>query len=291
MARYDAGDCARGIGKNERKRLMLRVQLNSAELEYDEAGAGEPLLAIHGGFIANTFHPLLSETRLTANHRVISYNRRGFGGSSRAATPFPVAEQAGDARALLEHLGIRRTHVAGHSYGGVIGLQLALDAPELVASLALLEPALISQVPAGDAFMEMVAPLGAMFERGECEDALDGFMKEVMGPTYRELFAKYLPAGAFELAVKDAGTTFGVDLGAWAEWSFTAEEAARIRQPVLSVIGEESATAFQEIHSLVREWMPHAEELVIPRATHALQFMNPSAVADGLSRFLDHHHI
>ena len=114
-------------------------------------------------------------------------------------------------------------------------------------------------------------------------------MMEVMGPGYRELFEKYLPPGAFELAVKDSATTFSVDLGAMEQWNFSAEEAARIRQPVLSVIGAESATVFQEIHSLVREWMPQAEELVIPGATHALQFMNPGAVADGLAAFLGRH--
>ena len=100
-----------------------------------------------------------------------------------------------------------------------------------------------------------------------------------------------MPPGAFELAVADSDTLFQVELEALQQWNFTAENAARIRQPALSVIGEESEPIFHEIHSLVQQWIPHVEELVVPQANHALEFMNPPAVADGLARFLDRHHL
>ncbi len=53
------------------------------------------------------------------------------------------AQQAADCRRLLEVLGADRAHLVGHSYGGAIALQLATDAPDLVQTLALLEPALM----------------------------------------------------------------------------------------------------------------------------------------------------
>ena len=43
---------------------------------------------------------------------------------------------------------------------------------------------------------------------------------------------------------------------------------------------------FRESHDLIKQWLPQAEELVVPQATHALPYMNPSAVADGLAGFL-----
>jgi 3-oxoadipate enol-lactonase len=80
-----------------------------------------------------------------------------------------------------------------------------------------------------------------------------------------------------------------VEREALQQWSFTPEDAARLRQPVLAVIGDESEPIFHEVHSLLKRWIPRAEELVVPQANHALQYMNPPAVADGLARFFARH--
>ena len=63
------------------------------------------------------------------------------------AAPFMIGQQVADARALLRHLGITRAHIAGHSYGAAIALQWALDAPDEVQSLALLEAPLFCGDP------------------------------------------------------------------------------------------------------------------------------------------------
>jgi pimeloyl-ACP methyl ester carboxylesterase len=265
---------------------MQRTNLDGAEIEYDVKGSGEPLLLIHGSVLADAFFPLLKEP-LADDYRIISYHRRGFAGSARAPAPFTISQQAADARALLRHLGISRAHVAGHSYGAVITLQLALDAPDLVANMALLEPPLLALVSSGPAFLQQVASVTrAMYERGDKVGAIDAFLTGVSGPHYREALDTFLPPGAFDLAVADADTFFEIEEPALRQWSFTAEEAARIRQPVLSVVGAETAPIFRECHELIMRWIPHAKELVVPRASHALQSMNPSAVADGLDRFL-----
>ena len=59
-------------------------------------------------------------------------------------------------------------HVAGHSYCGLIGIQLALDAPEAVHSLALFEPALLTG-PAGQAFAEGAGPIVDLYQGGHPE--------------------------------------------------------------------------------------------------------------------------
>src|SRR5687767_4563107 len=121
---------------------MERARINGTELEYEVAGRGETVVFIHGALIADAFRPLLREPALAGHHRLVAYDRRGYRGSSRAAGPDSVARQAADCRALLRHLGVERAHVVWHSYGGAVALQLALDAPDVVQSLALLEPAL-----------------------------------------------------------------------------------------------------------------------------------------------------
>lgn len=268
---------------------MQRLQLNGATIEYDVHGAGEPLLLIHGSILADAFFPLLKEPSITGSHRIITYHRRGFAGSARATPPFTIAQQAADARALLLHLGVRRAHVAGHSYGGVIAIQLCLDAADLVGSLALLEPALVGLVPSGIAFLEAFGSIQSMYERGDRAGAAGAFLEGVLGPEYLQLLEKYFPPGAFELALADIDAFFQVEVPALRQWDFTAEDAGRIRQPVLCVVGDESEPMFHEGHSWLRQALPQAEELVVPQATHALQYMNPRAVADGLARFCAGH--
>jgi pimeloyl-ACP methyl ester carboxylesterase len=91
------------------------------------------------------------------------------------------------------------------------------------------------------------------------------------------------------MAVADSDTCFGVELEALQQWSFTAQDGARIRQPVLSVLGAQSKPIFAEIHALVKQWLPRVEELAVPHADHALQYMNPAAVAEGLAAFFGRH--
>jgi pimeloyl-ACP methyl ester carboxylesterase len=269
---------------------MQRVSLNGVDLEYDVQGAGEPLLLIHGSILADAFFPLLTEPRIANHYRVISYHRRGFAGSSRASVPFTIAQQATDGRALLQHLGIPRAHVAGHSYGAAIAIQWAFDAPTAIQSLALLEPPLVASIPSGPTFWEGVASVRQqLYDPGDKVGAIDAFLTAVVGANYRQIIEQFLPPGALELAVTDLDTFFQVELPALQQWRVTAEDARRIHQPVLSVVGTETAPMFHESHALIKQWMPQAEELVVPQATHALQYMNPSAVAEGLAHFLAKH--
>src|SRR3979411_1263225 len=127
------------------------VDLGAAQLEVEEHGSGELVLLIPAALLADWFSPLLAQSNLRERYRLVSYHRVGFAGSSRATPSLSIADQASHARLLLEHLGISRAHVVGHSSGGSIALQLALDAPDLVQSLALLEP-VVASGPLADEF-------------------------------------------------------------------------------------------------------------------------------------------
>ena len=88
----------------------------------------------------------MRQPALTDRYRVLNYHRRGFAGSTAGSEPASIADHAADALALMRHVGFERAHVVGHSLGGAIALQLALDAPEAVRSLVLLEPALMGAI-------------------------------------------------------------------------------------------------------------------------------------------------
>lgn len=269
------------------------VRLEGAQLECRIQGEGEPVLFVHGAIIGDAFGPLLTEPLLADGYQLIQYHRRGFEGSSRAPVPFTIGGQAGDALALLDHLGIERVHLVGHSYGGSIAIQVATDARERVHSLALLEPAMLS-VPSAGAFGQRLEPIVGLYQGGDAAGAIEAFLEAVAGPGLAAVIDGVLDPNWFKRAVADADTFFRVELPALAEWSFTREDAAKIRQPVLSVLGERSATVtphVAEVHALLQEWMPQTKPAILPGATHALQMMNPHGMAQELSAFFARHPI
>ena len=163
---------------------MQRARVNGAELEFEVTGAGEPVLLIHGAFIAEAYAPLCAEPVLNSRYRLVRYHRRGYAGSSPVRAPFSLGQQAADCSALLRHLGIERAHVVGHSSGGAIALQLALDAPQVVHSLILLEPGLLD-VPSGALLAEKLGPVLEQYAAGDKEGAADSFLRLAIGPDYR----------------------------------------------------------------------------------------------------------
>lgn len=192
-------------------RSMNRAVLGNVELDYEVRGAGEPVVLMHAGVFADWFKPLLEEPALIGRYRVLRYHRVGYAGSSRVAGPVSIADQAAHLLALMRHLAIERAHIVGHSSSGNIALQLALDAPHVVQSVALLEPALLA-VPSGPQVAKAVlVPALQRYGAGDKAGAVDTFMRGVSGPAYRAVLEQALP-GAFDQAVADADTFFSQEL-------------------------------------------------------------------------------
>jgi pimeloyl-ACP methyl ester carboxylesterase len=271
---------------------MERADLDGLTLEYEVAGHGEPVAFIHGALIAETFRPLLAEPALTDRYHLVRYHRRGYAGSTHTRGPMTVAQHAADCHALLRHLGIGRAHLVGHSYGGVVALQLALDVPAVVHSLALLEPAIVANSGV-QAYREALERGEQRFREANAEQVIDEFFQPRFGSGYRALLDRILP-GAFAQAVADAGTWFERESPALREWDFGEAELRRVTQPVLAVHGQESAALwprFGETYRLLLASLPQAEGFVLPGCTHLLHTQNPSDMAEALAAFFARHPI
>ncbi|MBI4186413.1 MAG: alpha/beta fold hydrolase [Chloroflexi bacterium] len=270
---------------------MDKAAVNGIALEYEVSGTGEPVIFIHGALIADSFRPLLGEPT-PDKYRLIMYHRRDYMGSSNAAVPVSLAQQAADCRELLRHLDVERAHIVGHSLGGCIALQFTLDNPDTVQSLALLEPALIVG-SSGPAYREALVRGQQRYREGSAETVVDEFLRARFGAGYRAALDRRLP-GAFEQAVTDSATSFELELPGWLDWSFGEVEARRIIQPVLAVLGSESNALwarFGETHRLLLEWLPHVQEFILPDAAHGLQMQNPHGMAVALADFWAYHPI
>jgi pimeloyl-ACP methyl ester carboxylesterase len=102
---------------------------------YEVHGEGSPLVLLHGGMmtIDLTFAGLIPE--LATRHTVIAVEAQGHGRTADTDRPITPAALASDVVALLDHLGIDRAHVLGHSMGAATALELAVRHPDRVRSV------------------------------------------------------------------------------------------------------------------------------------------------------------
>lgn len=269
---------------------MERAAVDGLELQYELRGSGEAVVLIHWGVCAAWAEPLMDEPALADRYRLLCYHRAGFGGSGRIQGPISLADHAAHCTRLMRHLGIERAHVAGHSSSAVIALQLALDFPDAVHTLALMEPA--RPVPPTDAqaafVRDFVAPAVQRYRAGDKAGAVDTWALGVFGSDYRGPLEQGLP-GVFEQAVADAEAFFSQELPALQQWSFTQDDASRITQPALAVLGKNTVPIFPERLELLVSWLPNVEPFELPDATHLLHLQNPRGMAEALASFFSRH--
>jgi non-heme chloroperoxidase len=118
-------------------------QENSAaiDLYYEDHGSGPPVVLIHGYPLSGRAWDKQVPVLLDAGYRVITYDRRGFGKSSRPATGYDYDTFAADLRTLLEHLDLDDVTLAGHSMGtGEVTRYLSSYGSERVAKGVLISP-------------------------------------------------------------------------------------------------------------------------------------------------------
>ncbi len=115
---------------------MPTVPVNSVELYYQEAGSGYPLILLHG--LGSRSDDWLFQTPVFAERfRVIMPNLRGHKLSSPVRGSITIDALATDVARLLEALDVRIAHVVGFSLGGLVAQRLALDYPQMVDQLVL----------------------------------------------------------------------------------------------------------------------------------------------------------
>jgi pimeloyl-ACP methyl ester carboxylesterase len=113
------------------------VGVAGAELHYERAGSGEPLLLIQGMSGTHMSWGAPFRSLLERHFEVIVFDNRGIGLSTRVTEPFTIAEMAADTAGLLAALEVESAHVLGISMGGMIAQELALAHPERLRSLSL----------------------------------------------------------------------------------------------------------------------------------------------------------
>jgi pimeloyl-ACP methyl ester carboxylesterase len=112
----------------------LHLKANDATFHVARAGAGKPLLLLHGWpEFWLTWEPVM--TRLANRHTLVAPDLRGFGDSDKPEGPYGPEQHAADMLALMDTLGFERFGVVGHDVGGAAMQPLARNAPARIAGL------------------------------------------------------------------------------------------------------------------------------------------------------------
>lgn len=160
---------------------MPHVEVNGGSLFYEEHGSGPALVMLAGlGYWRWCWFKQVAP--LSRWFRVVAVDNRGVGDSGQPDRPYGVIDMAADVAALLDELGLGRTHVLGHSMGGFIAQELALGWPDRVDGLVLVSTSAggTDHVPADPAIMALLSPLPDLTHEQNMRRAITA----VTGPGY-----------------------------------------------------------------------------------------------------------
>lgn len=114
--------------------------VNGQRIAYASGGAGPPLLLLHGFPQTHAMWHAVGPA-LARNFTVVAADLRGYGASSKpeGTAPYSFRHMAADQHALMQHLGFAQYHLAGHDRGGRVAHRLALDHPQALLSLTVMD--------------------------------------------------------------------------------------------------------------------------------------------------------
>lgn len=268
---------------------MNTTTINGSTVGWTDTGEGDATLLIHAGGFGAWFDPMAN----LLSGRTINMRRTGYVGAPPAGALVDIGEHAAHAASLLDRLGATPATVVAHSSGCVIGLQLALDHPDLVSRLVLSEPPLIQPLmevllepaevaAAGEALGPQIgAALGAA-AAGEIPQALDTFLNAVCGPDYRATVTEALGPGWHDQAERDAAFFFANEIPALMTWAI--DDLTRITTPTLLVQGGESPPLTHRLIAQLAATVPYASVATIAGANHLVPLSHPEQLARLVAR-------
>jgi 2-hydroxymuconate-semialdehyde hydrolase len=252
------------------------VSAGTIQTAYLIAGSGEPVLLLHGASAAGiTWYPVIGP--LSAHFCVIAPDIVGHGESDKPSAPYDRPYYRAWLADFLDVLGVQKAHFIGHSLGGAIALQFALDHPARVDRLVLVDSAALGDgVPLSvvlamlfyNLFPSRATGLWLTRYAVHSVHSIDPALGDYMNQLTKE------PGGRRTL------------LRGRAHPRIPPQQLGRIAQQTLIIWGEEDRFIAVENAEAAVKAMPHARLHVLPKAGHTPFFDQPQQFNDVLLRFL-----
>jgi len=161
------------------------VELNKIKISYEIHGEGYPLILLHGFAMYKEFWKW-NVKELSKEFRVITLDIRGCGETDHPAESYSMEELADDIRALLDYLNLDKTHLGGHSFGGMIAQYFALNYPNRLNKLILMST--FANLPMSKSGLEMYKRSQLSFYEAKVKDPSKAFWDKMKQRFSRNFF-------------------------------------------------------------------------------------------------------
>jgi pimeloyl-ACP methyl ester carboxylesterase len=235
------------------------VHVRGRTVSYHVAGAGEPVVLIHGlSGSMNWWRPTIPA--LGARYRVYLVDLPGFGGMRRWGRDFVLTETASWVADWMNAIGESQAHIVGHSMGGFIALRLAATRSQMVKRLVLIAPA---GVPGGRSLLGYAWPLLQAIPR--------------MAPRFLPRLAlDTLRSGPFTV-LRAARDLLRQDI---------VRDAGSVHAPTLILCGEHDTLIPPSACHILRATLPNARLLILEGANHVPMYERGDALDKAILAFL-----
>jgi pimeloyl-ACP methyl ester carboxylesterase len=245
------------------------ADVNGLHMYYEVHGDGTPLVLLHGGILTIDLNFATLIPTLAASHQVIGVELQGHGRTADIDRVITPAALAADVVALLDQLGIERAHVLGHSMGGAVAMELAVNHPDRVRSVV---PISVTVRPDGMhedlSDPSKFATSTRLPTQQDFAEMKDAYARLSPHPEHFDEFMATMSSSAH-------------DLEGWSD-----EQLAGITAPILLMLGDHDFTTVEHA-ALMLQLIPGAQLAVLPGTTHMDITRRADLLLPMLARFLD----
>ncbi|MFC1955113.1 alpha/beta fold hydrolase [Chloroflexota bacterium] len=263
---------------------MPRIYLNGVNLYYEVSGAGPSVMLCHG--YTGSHRSWMSQiSALSPKYQTVAIDHRGHGdsGAPSSAEDYSVPILVNDVRALLNHLGITRCCLVGHSLGGFMAIQLVLDYPDIISSLILVDTS------SGPSYVPGMKELGEKLNEIARRDGMAAAFEynTQQNPLVQRRFEKYpaLREVARHRMLETSVDAYVYLRKAMAEREDLTPRLGEISVPTLVIVGELD-TPYHQPSEVMTESIHFSRLQVVPQAFHNPHEETPEVLNELLLNFL-----
>jgi 2-succinyl-6-hydroxy-2,4-cyclohexadiene-1-carboxylate synthase len=251
-----------------RRRIMPLMNVNDVDLNYKQTGEGEAVVFLHG-YTGSTRDWANQIPVVSKKYMTIAIDHRGHGGSEAPTREeeYSVPIMAEDVHALVSALGVERCCLVGHSMGGFMALQLALDHPEFVRALVLVDTS-SGEWEIAPGYAELRARLDELARNEGMEAAFE--YDAANNPSRIERFKKHpeLREVARQRVMNTSVDGYIYIARSFGTWQPVTSRLREISVPTLIFWGDEDAPFLKPSQILERE-IGDAELVTVPGVGHS----------------------